>query len=130
MFVLRRSQGEKIEIEQCALIRVGKIENDLVRLDVTAPFSRLFRAEQNGPLPQERTVIVSLLGIRQPAGKPQRMASVGISVPVGATVRRAELVQQTVPAGKRFPWHRYRVTARFWRSIKEEIQIEIPVNAG
>lgn len=126
MLVLGRSKGERIEIEGCALIRVARIEEHRVRLDITAPFSRAQRAEQAVGDAADRTAVVTVLGIRHRAGSPILRASIGIRVPVGATVRRAEVAQQLKPMHERFPWHRFRPIGRYWRSVNEEIYIELP----
>lgn len=126
MLVLGRFKGERIEIDGHALIRVAKIEEDRVRLDVVAPCSRTTRAEHVGNEPCDRTAIVTVLGIRRRAGSSVLRASIGIRVPVGSTVHRSEVACQILPAEKRFPWHRYRPTSRCWRSISEEIHIRLP----
>lgn len=126
MLVLGRCKGERIEIDGHALIRVARIEEGRVRLDVTAPCSRTSRAEVADTLAPERTAIVTILGIRRRAGSSVLRASIGIRVPMGATVHRAEVANQTMPAEKRFPWHRFRPTSRCWRTINQEIHITLP----
>lgn len=127
MFVLGRSKGEKIEIASCALIRVARIEEQRVRFDIVAPFSRAVRGELSATSTPDRIATVTVLEIGTGGDARCFRAKLGICVPEGAVVRRAELVQQQHPPHRRFPWHRFRVTGRFWRNVMEELHVEIPV---
>lgn len=129
MLKLARSKGEKIEIEGCALIRVGKIEEARVRIDVTAPFSAALRAEDaahdalNG-----RCVEIRLMDIYRRGPNGLLRSSIGIRVPEGGKARRAEVSHQTTPPEMQFPWQRFQPTARFWRSVNESIVIPLPAD--
>lgn len=125
MLVLGRSKGERIEINGHALIRVARIEAGRVRLDVTAPWSRTRRGEQASAEGAGRTAVVCVLGIRRRGDSDNLRAAIGIRVPSGSSVQRAEVANQTQAASQRFPWHRYQPTARYWRAVNEEIHISL-----
>lgn len=129
MLKLARSKGEKIEIEGCALIRVGKIEEKRVRIDITAPFSPARRTEDDShDFDPAQCVVVKLVDIYERESSPPGClrASIGIRVPEGGKAHRAEVRQQKVPEHLRFPWRRFKPTARFWRMVGEEILIRVP----
>lgn len=127
MLKLARSKGEKIEIEGCALIRVAKIEESRVRIDVTAPFTPALRAEDpKHEFSPANCVVVKLVDIYERTKTGGFRASIGIRVPEGGKAHRAEVRQQLVPEHLRFPWQRFQPTARYWRSINEEIYIPVP----
>ena len=125
MFLLARNKGEKIIIEGCAQIRVAHVQENRVRLDVISPHSRALRREQLEDGELDGFAILEIREIRRRSSDSFRV-SIGIQVPVGATVRRAEVSQQLTPVSQRFPWHRYRPTARYWRQLSEAIAIPIP----
>lgn len=127
MLKLARSKGEKIEIEGCALIRVAKIEDKRVRIDITAPFAPALRAEdENCELCPAECVVIKLVDIYERAKSGCFRATIGVRVPGGGKAHRAEVRQQRVPEHLRFPWRRFKPTARYWRSIDEEILIVVP----
>lgn len=124
MMVLGRRQGEKIEIEATALVRVARVEADRVRLDVTAPFTRSRAAESEVEGAAGPAAIVKVLSIAPGPALGELRVRLGVRAPKGTAVRRAE-VPQPGQRRPRFPWNRFQPTARYWRSIGEEIHIHL-----
>jgi hypothetical protein len=130
---LSRSRGEKIEIEGCALVRIARIEEDRIRLDVTAPFGMVWKGEttpdgepSDAQAGGEPANFITLRSIESTGKAGEYRALVSLDLPTGVLARRAELINQNVPPRERFPWKRFRPTVRVWRRVGEAIGIALP----